>query len=162
MARAHVSGARISVSANLVEKCRIKIHDIGHSSWVLHCLAVVENRECSESSQFKCSHSMAAFWCYTFTKSNYTIENHRHCTMSMGSKNSGRREKAIRVGIATGVTCARRPVYQMVANMLTKYWIAKWVHFGRHSAATHTYIFFFFFFFPSFIRKLVHLVGEKK
>lgn len=89
MARAHVSGARISVSANLVEKCRIKIHDIGHSSWVLHCLAVVENRECSESLQFKCSHSMAAFWCYTFTKSNYTIENHRHCTMSMGSKNSG-------------------------------------------------------------------------
>lgn len=27
---------------------------------------------CNESLQFKCSHSVAAFWSYTFTKSNFT------------------------------------------------------------------------------------------
>lgn len=57
-ARTHVSGVRISVSANLVEKCRIKIHDIGHSSRILHCLAVVEDAMnlCNSSAHTQWQH----------------------------------------------------------------------------------------------------------
>lgn len=117
-----VLNARLtSVSANFVEKCQIKIHDIGHSSRILHCLAVVENAMnlCNSSAHNQWQH-------FEVTHSpNQITSKILDKTLCQWEQKRNRRRKTVREGIGTGATCARRSVYQMETYMLTKYWIAK-------------------------------------